>query len=778
MIFNMASTTGSASGFEHYKDARTRAFAQQIALFDAKHLAHHSMMDRARQFQCELLLIDPRDSRWIGWWDLVTSLALIFTAIITPVEVGFMADPEDRWADPLFLTNRVVDMIFMIDMTLQFLLMVPSEGMDGSTEWLTEPKEIARRYVCSGWFFLDFFSIAVSGLDIFASGDSGVSQLKVLRALRVLRLLKLVRLLRGSRIFRRWENRLSINYGVLSIVNICVMLLFVCHLFACVWGLQASFDPLSTWLGANGYCVPYNVSQPCAEGWICDEVEGWSCVGAAAQYLYSLYWSIATVTSIGYGDVVATPLQGVEQLMCVSMMLTGSMLFAYLVGSFCGLAQNLAPDVLQFRQDLTNLNKFLNEHKIAHSLRYELREYMHQSVLLRRADTAHRLLREVAPRLRNEVALAINEKWLYKIDLLNKDCELGLILELAFALQLQIFPPGDSCPIGSIYIVSNGAALYAGKAYRAGQSWGEPEALLLSERLRFPIPATAHSYLFAYALRGDVLRNTMARPEYPEAAFRLRRRQLQWIVRRGVVCAAHEMMLASQRITERRQTRRNSIPRMGDVQHLRSTIYGSPVLGQSNKLAQVANALLTETRHKRLSKEHASKEDTVEGHSPSSSTNGSPALARKGRKERNSKERVYRASSKELCDTRPAGYSFKEPPPMQVQRCNTWSRELPVLQQLSAPGRADSFRSEGSHVHGSDAGDGRMGRLEDDVTQIKHTLAQLAKDTREDMITLRQMMNRMLTEQGRDHADAQPSTGPIVRPEDGRWSIGDPSMTC
>ena len=57
-------------------------------------------------------------------------------------------------------------------------------------------------------------------------------------------MLKLVRLVRGSRIFKRWENRLSINYAVLSIANICVMLLFVCHLFACVWGLQASFDPL------------------------------------------------------------------------------------------------------------------------------------------------------------------------------------------------------------------------------------------------------------------------------------------------------------------------------------------------------------------------------------------------------------------------------------------------------------------------------------------------------------------------------------------------------
>ena len=46
------------------------------------------------------------------------------------------------------------------------------------------------------------------------------------------------------------------------------------------------------------------------------------------------------------------------------MMLTGSMLFAYLVGSFCGLAANLSPDIVRFRQDLTDLNKFLTANAI------------------------------------------------------------------------------------------------------------------------------------------------------------------------------------------------------------------------------------------------------------------------------------------------------------------------------------------------------------------------------------------------------------------------------
>ena len=199
---------------------------------------------------------------------------------------------------------------------------------------------------------------------------------------------------------------------------------------------------LGTWTGQKGYCVPHGPADgPCPEGNTCDLEEEWSCVSAADQYLYSLYWAIATVTSIGYGDVVATPLKFVEQLICVCMMLSGSLLFAYLVGSFCGLAANLSPDVVSFRQDLTELNRFLAQNSIPNQLRYRLREYMHQTVTLRRAHTSNRLLNELAPKLRNEVALTINRKWLQKIDLLAEGCEEAIVLELAFSLHLQVFPP-------------------------------------------------------------------------------------------------------------------------------------------------------------------------------------------------------------------------------------------------------------------------------------------------------------------------------------------------
>ena len=60
-------------------------------------------------------VIDPRSATWISYWDLITSTALIFTALVTPVEVAFLEPPEvvDRLTNGLYMTNRLVDCIFV-----------------------------------------------------------------------------------------------------------------------------------------------------------------------------------------------------------------------------------------------------------------------------------------------------------------------------------------------------------------------------------------------------------------------------------------------------------------------------------------------------------------------------------------------------------------------------------------------------------------------------------------------------------------------------------------
>ena len=58
-------------------------------------------------------IIDPHKSTWLTYWDVVTALALGYTALVTPVEVAFLPTVpyELRWVDGLFLLNRVVDIV-------------------------------------------------------------------------------------------------------------------------------------------------------------------------------------------------------------------------------------------------------------------------------------------------------------------------------------------------------------------------------------------------------------------------------------------------------------------------------------------------------------------------------------------------------------------------------------------------------------------------------------------------------------------------------------------
>ena len=154
-------------------------------------------------------IIDPRSSRFLTVWDAAIAVALIFTAVITPYEVAFLPAPSLP-VDLLFVTNRLIDVLFIIDIGLNFCLMYHRvDSIQGGLRWVGNRFEIAKNYI-SHWFFIDFFSVGVSAFDVISisSGDNAAaketaSRFKLLRVLRALRLIKLLRLARASRIFKR-----------------------------------------------------------------------------------------------------------------------------------------------------------------------------------------------------------------------------------------------------------------------------------------------------------------------------------------------------------------------------------------------------------------------------------------------------------------------------------------------------------------------------------------------------------------------------------------------
>ena len=522
---------------KHYRNAVVEQHKQQVIAWED--LTDALKKDKSRR-DWSWLLIDPRSSAAIRTWDLITSTALIFTAVVTPFEVGFIDLPKERWTDPLFLANRVVDLIFISDMVMQFFLMYPTTDIKdpAGERWVADHGRIARRYLTSAWFLVDLVSVGVAGFDIFSPTSGPLAKFKGFRAIRVLRLVKLVKLVNASRIFKRWEMRLSINYAKLSIAQVLIGLVFCCHLFGCVWGLQASFDPLNTWPGAKEYCVPWQ-SATCPDGKVCSADTSTACEQPGSMYLYSVYWAIATVTSIGYGDVAASAFNEVEQLICTIIMLAGAIFFANIVGQFCGLAASLAPEKVQFRYDLSDLNYHMHEEAIPDELRYRLREYFHNTIHLRQGKIRVRLLKLLSPGLAGEFALKMNERWLTDVWFLDGVHCRELQVQIALELRAHVFPHNEIVPLGSMYIVSGrGRALYAGHVLKLGQAFRTDE-LVAADGLRATYPAIALSYLWTYAITGVKLRELLA--NCPKAARDvIMRRQMSLTLRRAIVRAAEE----------------------------------------------------------------------------------------------------------------------------------------------------------------------------------------------------------------------------------------------
>ena len=66
------------------------------------------------------------------------------------------------------------------------------------------------------------------------------------------------------------------------------------------------------------------------------------------QYLTSVYFTITTITTVGYGDMsIRTPL---EKVFCIFLMLVGVLAFSFASGSLASTLQNLDTERAQFKE--------------------------------------------------------------------------------------------------------------------------------------------------------------------------------------------------------------------------------------------------------------------------------------------------------------------------------------------------------------------------------------------------------------------------------------------
>ena len=331
-------------------------------------------------------------STFMRRWDMLTMWLLLYTAIWTPFEVAFV---EEKRLSPMYFVNMVINLAFFTDMILNFNLMYFDEKL---LQMISDRKLIAKRYL-RGFFIIDFISILPYDDITLATGSK--ANLKILRIVRIVRLAKLLRILRSSRIFARFENSMTINYGALKLVKFVVGTLFIAHWMACLWHLVKVVEQSRcNWVTDYyfGECL-YNDADNNDEH-----------VTARSLYLTALYLATMTISTVGYGDV--TPQTEPERVFLTVGMLVGASVYAYIVGSICSVIASMNYRETEFQELMDRLNLFIKEAKIDTDLAGRLRAFFRYRRKVTNQISWGELLDLMSPSMRQEVATQINTAWL------------------------------------------------------------------------------------------------------------------------------------------------------------------------------------------------------------------------------------------------------------------------------------------------------------------------------------------------------------------------------
>lgn len=470
-------------------------------------------------------------------WDLTMVVALAFTAIVTPVEVAFYS--EGLYITPMWVVNRIVDFCFIIDIILTFNLAFQERPERGG-QWVFNKRGIAYNYL-TGWFPVDFLSVLpfwlvtldktdplglnVAEIDPAASTGTIARGAVLLRVVKLLRMLKLARVLKASRVMQRVlldvvMNKWEWTYAVTKMIKLFVFLTLYAHWQACVWGVVSSYmqdEGYPNWIQAfhDQYRETHGVYPP--------ELD---------VYIAALYWSVMTLTSIGYGEM--TPVNTAERALCSVYMLFSGVMWTYAIGTVAAIATTLDPNAIAYQNTMDSLNYFMRERELPRQMRMALRDFFTNAKRVHQLNDDGDLLDRMSPLLQGTVALAANKKWLdvvwYFRGIQNTSNGAEFVASLAKALVIRSYVSHERLPVGQLYILSRGLVVKMWRFLGTGRVWGE-DIILDSPELMDHSQAVALSYVEAYTLSRGQLEDCLQ--DFPGAQEKVRKASRKILIQRA-----------------------------------------------------------------------------------------------------------------------------------------------------------------------------------------------------------------------------------------------------
>ncbi|XP_059638047.1 potassium channel AKT1-like [Cornus florida] len=358
-----------------------------------------------RRVKLRRFIISPYDRRYRAWETLLVVLVL-YTAWVSPFEFGFLQKPQRE----LSIVDNVVNGFFAIDIILTFFVAY----LDRTTYLLVDnPKQIALKYG-STWLAFDVISTIPSELARKIVPSHVMSY-------GLFNMLRLWRLRRVSALFARLEKDRHFNYFWVRCVKLICVTLFAVHCAGCFYYLIASryHNPQKTWFGGDDF-----LKQSL---WI--------------QYVTSMYWSITTLTTVGYGDL--HPVNTREMTFDIFYMLFNLGLTSYLIGNMTNLVVHGTSRTRKFRDTIQAASSFAQRNQLPVRLQDQMLAHL---CLKFRTDSEGLQQQESLDSLPKAIRSSISHFLFYTLVdkvYLFQGVSNDLLFQLVSEMKAEYFPPKE-----------------------------------------------------------------------------------------------------------------------------------------------------------------------------------------------------------------------------------------------------------------------------------------------------------------------------------------------
>lgn len=366
-------------------------------------------------------IISPINPRY-KVWDAFLVLLVFYTAWASPFQIGFLETPQGLIA----ILDNIVNFFFAIDIILLLFFVA---YLDKSTyTMIDDPKRIALRYIKYGFIF-DFIStIPYEALP------------RILQSYGFLSMLRLWRLRRVSAMFVELEKNNKLSYFGIRVLKLVCVTLFAVHSAGCFYYFLAAriTDVSKTWLSLGNL----------------HDRSIWD------LYVMSMYWSITTLTTTGYGDLHAVTTE--EMIFTMFYMLFDLGLTAYLIGNMTNLVVHGTNKTQKFRDAIQAASSFAQRNNLPVRLEEQMLDHLS---MMHRTDTEGLQQQETLETLPRAIRSAISHHLFYSLvekAYLFQGVSHDLLFQLISEMKAEYFPPKEDVILQNeastdLYILVTGA---------------------------------------------------------------------------------------------------------------------------------------------------------------------------------------------------------------------------------------------------------------------------------------------------------------------------------